>query len=100
MVKKQGKNHNISTIMAEGFAYHLDHPKPGYIYDHKDQHRLLLFRLIHTINHKQELAVLMVMSYLMGWADVFHLHPYTQIYWSSVGGSLYRIFPELHTSKL
>ena len=73
--KKQGKNHNMSAIMAQGFAYHLDHPKLAYIDDLRDQHWLLLFCLVHTINREQELAALMVMSYLMGWGDIFHLHP-------------------------
>jgi hypothetical protein len=97
--KKQGKNHNISAIMAQGFAYHLDHPKPGYVDDLKDQHRLLLFRLVHTMNREQELAAPMVISYLMGWGDVFRSHTYAPIYWSSVTGSLYKIFPGLCNSK-
>jgi len=97
--KKQGKNHNMSAIMAQGFAYHLDHPKPAYVDDLRDQHRLLLFRLVHTINREQELAAPMVMSYLMGWGDVFRTHTYTPIYWSSVVGALYKIFPELRISK-
>ena len=97
--KKQGKNHNISAIMAQGFAYHLNHPKPAYVDDLQDQHRLLLFRLVHTINREQELAAPMVMSYLMGWGDVFRSHTYTPIYWSSVVGALCKTFPDLRTSK-
>ena len=97
--KKQGKNHNMSAIMAQGFAYHLDHPKPEYVDDLKDQHRLLLFRLVHTINREQELAAPMVMSYLMGWGDVFRSHIYTPIYWTSVAAALYKTFPELHFAK-
>ena len=97
--KKQGKNHNMSAIMAQGFAYHLDHPKPAYVDDLRDQHRLLLFRLVNTINREQELAAPMVMSYLMGWGDVFRSHTYTPIYWSSVAGALCKTFPELCAPK-
>ena len=97
--KKQGKNHNMSAIMAQGFAYHLDHPKPAYVDDLRDQHRLLLFRLVNTINREQELAAPMVMSYLMGWGDVFRSHTYTPIYWSSVVGALCKMFPELRAPK-
>ena len=98
--KKQGKNHNMSAIMAQGYAYHLDHPKPTYVDDLRDQHRLLLFRLVHTINCEQELAAPMVMSYLMGWGEVYRSHTYTPIYWSSVVGALYRTFPELCAPRL
>ena len=98
-VKKQGKNHNMSTIMAQGFTYHLDHPNPAYVDNLTDQQRLLLFWLVNTINREQEIAAPMVMSYLMGWGDIFHSHTYTPIYWSSVVGALYKIFPELSVSK-
>ena len=97
--KKQGKNHNMSAIMAQGFAYHLDHPKAAYVDELRDQHRLLLFRLVNTINREQELAAPMVMSYLMGWGDVFRSHTYTPIYWSSVAGALRKRFPELCALK-
>ena len=97
--KKQGKNHNMSAIMAQGFAYHLDHPNPAYVNNLRDQQQLLLFRLVNTINREQELTTPMVMSYLMGWGDVFRSHTYTPIYWSSVVGTLYKIFPELGVSK-
>ena len=97
--KKQGKNHNISAIMAQGFAYHLDHPKLAYVDDLRDQHHLLLFHLVNTINREQELAAPMVMSYLMGWGDVFCSHTYTPIYWSSVAGALYKAYPELCALK-
>jgi len=31
----------------------------------------MLFRLVNTVNHEQELAAPMVMSYLMGWGDTY-----------------------------
>lgn len=92
--KKQGKNHNISAIMANGYAYHLDNPKPEYVDSTCDQQRLLLFRLVHCINREQELAAPMVMSYLMGWGDVYCSHTYSPIYWSSFLNALFTVFPE------
>ena len=94
--KKQGKNHNISAIMANGYAYHLEHPKPEYVDSVRDQQRLLLFRLVHRINREQELAAPMVMSYLMGWGDVYRSHTYSPIYWTSFLSALFNAFPELH----
>ena len=93
--KKQGKNYNVSAVMADGYAYHLEHPKPEYIDSIRDQQRLLLFRLVHSINREQELAGPMVISYLMGWGDVFRSHAYSPIYWSSFMNALYAAFPEL-----
>ena len=93
--KKQGKNYNVSAVMADGYAYHLEHPKPEYIDSVRDQQRLLLFRLVHSINREQELAGPMVISYLMGWGDVFRSHTYSPIYWGSFASALYNAFPEL-----
>ena len=93
--KKQGKNYNVSAVMADGYAYHLEHPKPEYVNSIRDQQRLLLFRLVHSINREQELAGPMVISYLMGWGDVFRSHAYSPIYWSSFMNALYTAFPKL-----
>ena len=93
--KKQGKNYNVSAVMADGYAYHLDHPKPEYIDSIRDQQRLLLFRLVHSINREQELAGPMVMSYLMGWGDVYRSHTYSPIYWGLFTNTVRTVFPEL-----
>ncbi|KAM6492123.1 hypothetical protein JOM56_005399, partial [Amanita muscaria] len=93
--KKQGKHHNLSAILADGFAFHLEHPRPEYQDDLRNNQRLLLFRLVHSINREQELSAPMVMSYLMGWGDVYRSHTYSIIFWSSFVGALLRLFPEL-----
>ncbi|KAM6489327.1 hypothetical protein JOM56_014470, partial [Amanita muscaria] len=93
--KKQGRHFNLSAILAEGFAFHLDHPNAEYLHDLRENQRLLLFRLVHAINREQELSAPMVMSYLMGWGDVYRSHSYAAIYWSSFVRSLLQTFPEL-----
>ena len=92
--KKQGKTYNLSAILAKGYAYHLKRPST-YIADLRDQQRLLLFRLVHTINREQELAAPMVISYLMGWEDTYRSHKYVTIYWSTFLSALLRTYPEL-----
>ena len=92
--KKQGKTYNLSAILAKGYAYHLKW-QSTYIDDLRDQQRLLLFRLVHTINREQELAAPMVISYLMGWQDTYRSHKYVTIYWSSFLSMLLRTYPEL-----
>jgi len=91
--KKQQKHHNLSAVMAKGYAFHVDHS--DYLESLRDRQRLLLFRLVHTINREQELAGPMVISYLMSWGDTYCSHLYTPIYWSSFVGGLLRAFPEL-----
>ncbi|KAM6488771.1 hypothetical protein JOM56_015776 [Amanita muscaria] len=93
--KKQGKHFNLSAILADGFAFHLDHPHPDYLDDLRHSQRLLLFRLIHAINREQELSAPMVISYLMGWGDSYKSHSYSVIYWSSFVGALLKSFPQL-----
>ena len=93
--KKQGCYFNLSAVMAQGYLYHLEHPIPEYMDQLQDNHRLLLFRLVHAINREQELAAPMVVSYLMGWGDVYRSHAYTVVYWSSFMGALFKAFPYL-----
>jgi hypothetical protein len=95
--KKQGRNFNMSAILAKGFAYH--NQRSSYLESIHDQNRLLLFRLVHTINREQELAAPMVMSYLMGWGDTYRSHQYTTIYWSSFVSALFRSYPSLRRRK-
>ena len=93
--KKQDKDFNTSAILAEGYAYHLNHPRADYIDSIRDNQRLLLFRLIHAINKEQVLAAPMVIAYLMGWGDTYRSHTYSIIYWSSFVTELLKAFPDL-----
>jgi len=95
--EKQGKNHNMSALMAKGYAFHGQHcDTTESLWD--EQH-LLIFHMVHTVNHEQELATPMVMSYLMGWGDIYHSHHYTPIFWSSFTGALLREFLDLSPMK-
>ena len=93
--KKQGKNFNTSAALAQGYAYHLDHPNMEYLDSVQEGQQLLLFCIVQSINHEQELVAPMVISYLMGWGDILQSHSYSVIYWSSFVGALLRILPEL-----
>ena len=81
--KKHGRSYNLSSVMAEGLAYHILHPNPTYIGDIRKQQSQLLFRLGHAINRQQEIAATMAMTYLMGRSDAIRSHIYTPIYWSA-----------------
>jgi len=96
IAKKQGKNYNMSAVMAKGYGYHLNHLQDSaYIDNLQDVQRLLLFWLVQAINHEQELARPIVVSYLMGWGDTYHSHHYSPIYWSTFVCYLFKEAPDL-----
>jgi hypothetical protein len=97
--KKQGKNHNISAVITQAFCEHLEKTTSDMSENIYEEKRLLVFRLINAINREQEIAAPMVISYLMGWGDVYRSHHYSPIYWSSFVGALYKIFPQLKQSS-
>ncbi|THG93643.1 hypothetical protein EW026_g7647 [Hermanssonia centrifuga] len=93
--KKQGRQHNSSAILAQGYAYHVKHHRADYVDELRDRQCLLIFHLVHAINKEQELSAPMVMSYLMGWGDVYRSHKYTSVFWSSFVRALVKAFPDI-----
>jgi Helitron helicase-like domain at N-terminus len=93
--KKQGRSYNLSAVLANGFNYHEKNPITQYISQLKENSRILIFRLLQAINRQQELAAPLVISYLMGWGDVYRSHTYTPIYWTSFVSEILRAFPSL-----
>ncbi len=93
--KKQGRNYNLSAVLADGYAYHQKNPRDEYLDRLRENQRLLLFRLVHTINREQELSSAMVISYLMKWGDVYRSHVYSSVYWSSFVTALVKSFPDI-----
>ncbi|THH18968.1 hypothetical protein EW146_g2114 [Bondarzewia mesenterica] len=95
--KKQNKHHNLSAVMAKAHAYHLDHT--NYTDSLCDDQRKMIFRVVQTINHQQELAAPMVISYLMGWDDTYKSHQYSTIFVSSILGAILHEFPNLKPKR-
>ncbi|KAI9061025.1 hypothetical protein FKP32DRAFT_1613227 [Trametes sanguinea] len=97
--KKQGRNYNMSAVLASGFAYDATHQREQYAKDLRETQRLLVFRLVHAINREQELAAPLVMSYLMGWEDVKTSHTYSPLYWSTFVAALRRAHSGLFVAE-
>ncbi|KAI0049247.1 hypothetical protein FA95DRAFT_1650432 [Auriscalpium vulgare] len=95
--KKQGRYHNASGLLAKHLAYHFE--SNTYQDDIRDRQRLLLFRSVNVLNREQEIPAPLVISYLMGWGDVYRSHHYTPVYWSSFAAHLLRECPELKRSE-
>ncbi|TFK61794.1 hypothetical protein BDN72DRAFT_777848 [Pluteus cervinus] len=93
--KKQKKTSNMSAVLAKGFEYHEVRLSESEVAEVREQQRLLLYRLVQTINHEQELAAPMVMNYLMGWGDTICSHHYVPFFWSGFAGLLLKQYPEL-----
>lgn len=95
--KNQRKAYNLSALLAEKLAYHMDDTL--HVDDIRKRNQLLLFRCFQLINREAEKSAPQVVSYLMGWGDTFKSHQYIPIYWSSVVGELIRQCPELKNNS-
>ena len=91
--KKQGKNYNISALMANTLLYHNKHS--DHLENILDQNWLLMFCCQHAINQEMEMSAPQVMSYLMKWGDSMCLHCYVPLYWSPLGAYIFTTFNEL-----
>ncbi|KAF8416206.1 hypothetical protein L210DRAFT_3616285 [Boletus edulis BED1] len=97
--KKQGKNYNVSALMAKTLLYHetrIDADRRDNILD---QNRLLVFRCQHAINREMEMSAPQVISYLMRWGDRICSNHYVLFYWSSIQGYLQAGFDELKSGR-
>jgi hypothetical protein len=94
--KGQHKTYNLSALLANTTAYHMKDTR--YQGNVSESNRLLLFRCLHEINGKAEYSGPQVLSYLMGWNDVFRSHNYAVVFWSTVTGELIRSYPDLKSN--
>lgn len=94
--KDQSPTHNMSALLARGMAFHQS--KSQHMDDMRDKNRLMILRCFQAVNRDMEFSAPQVISYLMGWGDLFTSHRYRPLYWSSVSGALRREFPDLRRS--
>lgn len=97
--KSQNNSFNYSALVARGVMYDLRHKDPKYVWDVREQGRQLLSRCSNAINYEQEMSAPQVMSYLMGWGDVYKSHNYVPFYWFAVASELKKKYPELRTRR-
>ena len=90
ITKKQAKNHSILALMAKTYVFHTDNLWHLETKTFKNAQREMIFWVMQTINHQQELAVVMVISYLMGWGDVYCSCHYTPLFQLSIFRELIR----------
>ena len=91
-MKKQKCSHNISALLAKNYAFkHADDAETQSI---QNASCLLVYRCIEALNREQEIAAPMVMSYLMGWGDVYQSHNFVPVYWTSF---IFKLFKLVHS---
>jgi len=93
--KKQGKSHNLSTLLAEAYMYHDSKSDTDCVSGVVDWNRLLVFQCENTINCQTELSAQQVIAYLMNWGDTFRSHRYVPFHWSVVQRHLLAVYPGL-----
>jgi hypothetical protein len=95
--KDPEKSYNQSALLAKGFLYHQNNTLRAETETStlRDQNRLLIYRCFNALNQQNELSGPQVISYLMGWGDVFRSHRYTPVYWSQVAHALREEYPAL-----
>lgn len=94
--KKQKKTYNRSSLLAKGLHFHFQ--ESSTINDARRRNKLLLFRCLHSLGREAERSGAQVISYLMGWGDVFASHTYVPVFWSSVEAKIKRDLSEFQTS--
>ena len=95
--KDPEKSYNQSALLAKGYLYHQAHALQDEVDTStlREQNRMLVYRCFNALNQQNELSGPQVMSYLMGWGDVFRSHRFTPVYWSQVAQVLRQEYPGL-----
>lgn len=97
--KNQNRSFTFSAFVARGFLYHLQRAREEYLLGLQDKGRKLLIRCMNAVNQEQELSAPQVMSYLMGWGDVYRSHHYVPFYWFLFERQLRHSFPEFRRTS-
>jgi hypothetical protein len=81
-LKDPERSYNQSALLAKGFLFHQKYQKE--VSSLCDQNQLLVYRCFNSLNQQNELSGPQVISYLMGWGDVFRSHRYVPVYWAQL----------------
>lgn len=96
MAKPEGRTHNVLSLLTDGLMSHyLEDPN---VKELKKSQSDLILRAVNVLNREQEVPAPLVVTYLMGWGDVYRSHQYAIIYWGSFISYIYRVFPGLKTA--
>lgn len=91
--KKQQKSSNVSALLAKALAFvrKTEKLQP----DLKELNRKMMEKCANALNRDREFSGPEIMTYLMGWPDVYESHHYVTIYWEAAERALRKTFLEL-----
>lgn len=95
--KKLKRSYNVSALIAKRYAF--DQSRDAESEGLQNAGRKMLIRCLETIRKEQEIAAPLVMSFLMGWGDVYCSHRFETVYWTSFVTLLLETFPALKNQK-
>lgn len=91
--KKQERSTNVSALLADSLAF--TQTKQRNIKDIKRYNKLLIQRCANSLQHYREFSAPEVVSYIMGWPEVYESHHYVTLFWDSVVECLKKQYPGL-----
>ncbi|PPQ92734.1 hypothetical protein CVT25_015701 [Psilocybe cyanescens] len=91
--KKQQRSSNVSALLATTLAFSraVDRRQT----DMNLVNKRLIQRCANSLTRYREFSAPEVMSYIMGWGDIYESHHFVSIFWDAAARSLQTIFPEL-----
>lgn len=95
--KKQERSSNTSALLAKAIAFSKTADRKQN--DLNVINRKLITRCANSLNCYREFSAPEVMTYIMGWGDVYESHHYVSIFWDDAMKSLLHVFPELQTTR-
>ena len=82
--KKQGQSYNQAALLAKSHLFP-DHAATQEGDSSLQEHaRHLLIQCMNTLACEQEIAGPLVVTYLMGWGDIFQSHHFVPMYWKEI----------------
>ena len=89
--KKQQDSSNASALLAKQLAFSKkeDHRQM----DLNKLNKKLIQSCANCLSRDQEFSAPEIMTYIMGWLDVYLSHHYVMIYWDTAAIALKRTFP-------
>jgi hypothetical protein len=92
--KKQNRSSNASALIAEKLDYHQNATNDDE--DIQTYNKRLLQRCANSLLTEREFSGPEIVSYLMGWGDIFESHNYVSIYLDSAVRAIKDTFPFLN----
>lgn len=83
----------MSALLAKAIAFSKVADKRQK--DLKTINQKLITRCSNSLNRYREFSAPEIMTYIMGWGDVYESHQYVAIFWDPIERALKQVFPEL-----